>query len=128
MKRLVEIGFIRVGDWRLVSGRLVFGIDVAIDSTNVLYAFVSEGEVRYIGKTTRTLPKRMQGYQNPSSSQSTNIRNNTEIKILLALKKNVDIYALPDTGLLRYGEFSINLAAGLEDGLIGTLKPAWNCR
>ncbi len=128
MKRLVEIGFIRVGDWRLVSGRLVFGLDIAIDSTNVLYAFVSDGEVRYIGKTTRTLPKRMQGYQNPGSSQSTNIRNNTEIKILLALKKNVDIYALPDMGLLRYGEFSINLAAGLEDGLIGTLKPKWNCR
>jgi hypothetical protein len=38
----------------------------------------------------------------------------------------VDIFALPDNGLLHYGGFHINLAAGLEDSLISTLAPSWN--
>jgi hypothetical protein len=38
----------------------------------------------------------------------------------------VEIYMLPDNGLLRYGGFHINLAAGLEDDLINKLSPAWN--
>ena len=33
---------------------------------------------------------------------------------------------LPDTGLLRYGGFHINLAAGLEDSLISDISPPWN--
>jgi hypothetical protein len=33
---------------------------------------------------------------------------------------------LRDNGLLHYGAFHINLAAGLEDDLIAKLKPAWN--
>ncbi|MDZ4170308.1 MAG: GIY-YIG nuclease family protein [Coriobacteriia bacterium] len=125
----MDIGFNRVGDWRLVEGRLVFKLDTATTSANVLYAFISgEGQVFYIGKTTQTLPKRLMGYQRPGPSQVTNIRNNIEIKILLALERHVEIYALADTGLLRFGEFTINLAAGLEDALISELKPAWNCR
>ena len=128
MQRLLEIGFNRVGDWRLVEGKLIFSLDVVLSGANVLYAFVSGGVVLYIGKTTQTLPKRLMGYQRPGASQTTNTRNNIEIKILLALERNVEIYALADTGLLRFGEFTINLAAGLEDALISELKPAWNCR
>jgi len=68
------------------------------------------------------------GYQRPGPSQTTNTRNNIEIKILLALERNVEIYALADTGLLRFGEFTINLAAALEDALVSGLKTALNCR
>ena len=128
MKRLQEIGFQKVGYWMLDNNRLIFKIHEVINSSNVLYAFVSSDTVFYIGKTTQTLPKRMMGYQNPSQTQSTNIRNHSNIRNLLAYIDYIDIYALPDTGLLQFGQFQINLAAGLEDNLIKVLMPAWNIR
>jgi len=33
---------------------------------------------------------------------------------------------LADHGLLHYGGFHVNLAAGLEDSLIRDLNPPWN--
>jgi len=33
---------------------------------------------------------------------------------------------LPDNGLLHFGDFHVNLAAGLEDSIIKTLNPLWN--
>jgi len=128
MKRLQEIGFQKVGYWTLDNNRLIFKIHEVIHSSNVLYAFVSSDTVFYIGKTTQTLPKRMMGYKNPSPTQSTNIRNHSNIRNLLAYIDRVEIYALPDTGLLQFGQFQINLAAALEDNLIKVLMPAWNGR
>lgn len=128
MQRLLDIGFKQAGYWSLEKDRLVFKVNALNNSPNALYAFISCNTVLYVGKTTQTLSKRLQGYQNPGSSQFTNIRNNTNIKKILILKGSVEIYALPDTGLLNYGGFKINLAAGLEDSLIRTLLPAWNGR
>ena len=68
----------------------------------------------------------MIGYRSPAKSQTTNISNNAEIKTLLQSGAAVDILALPDNGLLYYGQFHINLAAGLEDNIISLLKPDWN--
>ena len=65
----------------------------------------------------------MYGYQNPGPSQNTNIRNNNLIKEFLSRGESVDIFALPDNGLLHYGDFHINLAAGLEDSIVSSLKP-----
>jgi hypothetical protein len=45
---------------------------------------------------------------------------------VLAAGAAVDIYALPDNGLLHYGRFHVNLAAGLEDDLIRVIDPPWN--
>jgi len=128
VQRLLAIGFQRVGYWSLNKDKVVFKIDALINASNVLYAFVNDDIVLYIGKTTQTLSKRMQGYQYPGPTQTTNIRNNANIKDLLTRTNSLDIYALPDTGLLHYGDFQINLAAGLEDSLIQTLMPAWNTR
>jgi len=93
---------------------------------NVLYAFVSNGEIKYIGKTTQPLKGRMASYQNPGPTQSTNIKNNENIKMLLEADEAVDIFILPDIRLLHYGGFHINLAAGLEDSLISEISPPWN--
>src|SRR5665648_585117 len=68
----------------------------------------------------------MYGYQNPGPSQRTNIRVNAAIKNLLSNDLPVDIFILTDNGLLSYGNFRINLAAGLEDTLILKLNPDWN--
>jgi hypothetical protein len=68
----------------------------------------------------------MHGYQNPGPSQTTNIRVNAAIKDLLQKNQPVDIFIMSDNGLLKYGDFRINLAAGLEDTLIFEINPDWN--
>lgn len=68
----------------------------------------------------------MLNYRNAHSSQSTNTRNQKRILECLSRNKSVEIYVLPDNGLLKYGGFHINLAAGLEDSLIDELSPPWN--
>ena len=45
---------------------------------------------------------------------------------VLAAGAAVEILVLPDNGLLHYGQFHVNLAAGLEDDIIGVLNPEWN--
>jgi len=126
MQRLFEIGFQRAGRWSLDDEELILQLDELADRQNVLYAFVAGSTVKYVGKTTQSLQRRMFGYQKPNVDQRTNWRNRIAIVELFKRGQQVDILALADTGLLRYGSFHLNLAAGLEDSIIQTLKPEWN--
>ena len=126
MNRLLDIGFIPVGHWTLNSNAIKSNLISHHLTTNILYSFISNGEIKYVGKTTTQLSQRMYGYQNPGPSQRTNIRVNASIKKLLSNDQPVDIFILTDNGLLSYGSFRINLAAGLEDTLISKLNPEWN--
>jgi len=93
---------------------------------NVLYAFAVDGSLMYVGKTVQPLRARMTGYRNPAPTQSTNIKNKSNIRQCLDEGKRVEIYVLPDNGLLYYGKFHVNLAAGLEDSVVRELNPPWN--
>ena len=127
LARIKEIGFVPAGCWRLEAGDLSFKLDPPLaGKRNVLYAFVVDGDVKYIGKTVVTLKQRVTGYKNPASSQTTNVRNNEQLRNALTHVTQVEIFALPDNGLLHYGRFHVNLAAGLEDSLIRDLQPPWN--
>ena len=127
MDRLLYIGFIKIGYWELLDGQLHYAMTESFhDVCNNLYAFVCDGEVKYIGKTTRLLKRRMYNYKKPGQSQSTNIKNNAYIREALLLNIAVDILALPDNGLMHYGPFHLNLAAGLEDSIIKIIAPEWN--
>lgn len=126
LQRLENMGFRRCGQWSLETNALTCMLTEHASASNVLYAFVSDGVVLYIGKTVRSLKQRMYNYRMPGPSQSTSIRGNKLIKDFVAQGKGVEIYALPDHGLLYYGGFHVNLAAGLEDALISNLKPPWN--
>lgn len=68
----------------------------------------------------------MTGYKTPGKTQTTNINNNRRIKELLSLGAAIEILALPDNGLLHYGQFHLNLAAALEDDIIRAIDPEWN--
>ena len=125
-EKLNAMGFRKCGEWRLENGKLICSLSDNAAAPNVLYAFISESTVLYIGKTVSSLKKRMYGYQNPGPTQSTNKKGNKFIQGALAEGKVVEIHALPDNGLLYYGGFHVNLAAGLEDSLIAKLKPKWN--
>jgi hypothetical protein len=126
MNKLLNIGFINVGHWTIINNTLKYHLTSNQVTKNVLYSFISNGIIKYIGKTTMQLTKRMYGYQNPGPSQTTNIRVNGKIKELLQSDQPVDIFILVDNGLLKYGDFKINLAAGLEDTLIYQINPEWN--
>ena len=126
MNRLLKIGFQLAGHWLLVDGELTLQLVRHASQTNVLYAFCVDGDVKYVGKTTRSLATRMYGYKKPGSSQATNQRNNRSIREHLTNGAAVDIFALPDNGLLHYRDFHVNLAAGLEDCIISTLQPERN--
>jgi hypothetical protein len=129
LQRLEDIGFRRCGSWSLVApDEIKVHLTEHAQSANALYAFVSEGEVLYVGKTTQQLRKRLYGYQNPRTTQTTNVRGNKAIAASLAAKKPIEVFVLPDNGLLRFGGFHLNLAAGLEDSLINDLRPVWNKR
>lgn len=93
---------------------------------NSLYAFVSGQNVLYIGKTTRTLNKRFAGYCDPGKGQATNKKCQLGIRKLIKQGKTVRIHVLPQTIPLKWGDYPINLAAGLEDALVQAFKPEWN--
>ncbi|MEG3135648.1 GIY-YIG nuclease family protein [Rouxiella sp. T17] len=127
MDRLLKIGFIKIGYWELQDDQLHYVMTESFtDGCNNLYAFVCDGEVKYIGKTTRLLKKRMYHYKRPGATQSTNIKNNANIRDALLQSMGVDILVLPDNGLMHYGQFHLNLAAGLEDSMIKIINPEWN--
>jgi hypothetical protein len=126
MRRLLQIGFEQVGSWRLRAQELALDLTKMNGHRNVLYAFVDNAEVLYVGKTTGTLESRMGGYLRPHASQRTNMRNNLALLQLLRHDRAIDIYAWADPGMHRIGEFHLNYAAGLEDSIIRTLAPPWN--
>ncbi len=124
--RLTAMGFIECGEWTVQDSQLAPKLLKCADARNVLYAFVVGEAVMYIGKTVQSLRNRMQGYRSPGPTQSTNIRNNGNLRKALESGKRTMIYVLPDNGLLHYGGFHVNLAAGLEDDLVRKLCPPWN--
>lgn len=126
MNRLLEIGFEPAGHWTLENGKLKCELTRHSSQKNILYAFVCDGQVKYVGKTIRALAVRMTGYKTPGKTQTTNINNHRRIRELLGEDVAVEIFALPDTGLLHYGQFHLNLAAALEDDIIRIIDPEWN--
>jgi hypothetical protein len=131
LNRLTAIGFTRAGKWMLEKNALILDLNSALASEqNVLYAFAVNGALTYVGKTTMALRERMQRYKTPSRSAerggSTNFKNNRNIVEALENGSSVEIYVLLDPGQQTHGGFAVNLAAGLEDSLIGELSPPWN--
>ncbi|GAD79861.1 GIY-YIG nuclease family protein [Vibrio ezurae] len=126
LNKLIQIGFKKAGDWSLVNEVPSLHIESEAFSKNVLYCFVVAGNPKYVGKTTQILKKRMYGYEKPGTSQSTNIKNNKLIVEALKSNLSVELFVLPDNGLLYFGEFHVNLAAGLEDSIVKGIEPEWN--
>ncbi len=126
LSRLKEIGFRLAGRWVLDAGEPRFSLNSVSTSENLLYAFVVDGKVMYIGKTVRPLKKRMYGYQNPGPTQHTNIAGHNNILKILLADQTIEIYTLIENGLLQHGGFKVNLAAGVEDTLIREFRPLWN--
>jgi hypothetical protein len=133
---LLNLGFVDIARWVSRGDLLAFevdhddaaALDLKLDDPAALYAFVEGDQVRYIGKTARSVRKRFAGYCRPGPRQSTNIRCHKRINEALASGNEVRILLFTPITHLRYGDFDINLAAGLEDSLIKAFDPPWNGR
>jgi hypothetical protein len=126
IQKLQDIGFQKAGHWLSKNGTVDFVLERFSDCSNVLYAFVDNDSIKYIGKSTNTLHQRMQQYKTPGPSQSTNIKNRDNIKKELESGNSIEIYVFVDLGLFSYGGFRINLAEGLETSMINDIQPDWN--
>ena len=128
LQQLLSLGFEEVGHWFLEEDQVTFALNKSAKEANILYSFVVDGEVKYIGKSVQTLHKRMYLYKQGGDSQKTNIRNKADINACLVKGQQVKIYVLVPDLQMEYKGMPINIAAGLEDNLISLLKPEWNKR
>jgi len=128
LQQLVNLGFEEVGQWFLEADQVAFTLNKSAKEANILYSFVVNGEVKYVGKSIQTLHKRMYLYKQGGGSQRTNIRNKAAIKACLEIGQQVKIYVLVPDLEMNYKGMPINIAAGLEDNIISLLKPDWNKR
>ncbi|MCA1409487.1 GIY-YIG nuclease family protein [Ensifer sp. IC3342] len=131
---LLNLGFVDVGKWQPNGDSIAYDLDgadasaseVLLDAPNALYAFVRDDQVVYIGKTARSIRKRYVGYCRPGKTQATNQRCHRNIKAAIAEGTEIRIFVFTPITHLRYSDFEINLAAGLEDSLIREFDPPWN--
>ena len=126
IERLREIGFELAGEWKLSTTRPVFEEIPLNPHQGVLYAFVSGETVLYVGKTTRTLRQRMNGYRYPHETQRTNVNCGAKVAELLANGEPLQVFVRHQKNESRIGSFLINEAAALEDSIIREINPPWN--
>ena len=126
LERLQEIGFELAGEWLLENDGPCIEVRRYAAAANVLYAFASDGELLFVGRSGRSLGLRMQGYELGGPPRSVRARNRERIIAMLMLDQQVALYAMSDPGSMLYGSFRVNLAAGLQHSLIDALDPPWN--
>lgn len=120
-------GFRRIGEWRLVAGGEGFELTDPAPKEPGVYAFVVDDVVSYIGVTLTTLHTRMGHYRRGNEAMRTSQRvkglildalhGGSAVEVLVAIPKAAEWHSMP-----------VNMAAGLEAGLISHILPAWNIR
>jgi hypothetical protein len=131
VKQLTDYGFKPVGEWiwnNKKPGQITFNInEEALDKTELIYAFTIGDTVRYIGVTTTSLKKRMNGYKNAPEPKdgankkglpTTNIKLRKFIIQELKNKNIVKIQILCEQSLCLYQGLKISLVSGIEHSLI----------
>lgn len=123
---LIKAGFHQCGHWELrLGGGIHFIGDIPSDPG--AYAHAVDGAVMYIGVATLGLKKRIYFYGKPGSTQRTSLRVNDLIAKELARNRKVELLvAVP--GATEWNGLPVDLASGLEHGLIRKYLPPWNKR
>jgi len=92
-----------------------------------VYAFVANDEICYVGKTHDRLRRRLRKYINPNNTGLTSSRFRRRINEALHAGKEVKVFFIsPDEHTVPWKGLSLNVIAGLEEGLIQDLQPVWN--
>ncbi len=126
------LGFREVGrcglDKSLKSG-VRFSVQEYRDE-RVIYAYVVDGVVKYIGvcdNTKTTLKDRMRRYQG-MKGQGTNRRVTELIRACLMQGSEVSILAWRPDKTIEFKGLEVDLVKGLENPLIQKVGPEWNTR
>jgi hypothetical protein len=122
---LLESGFELIGAWsRDSDGELA--VDRTVPTKPGVYAFAVGGEIAYVGLAQRSLRMRMANYRRGHDLQRTSKRIKGLIGAALDRGESVQVLvAMPDR-TMEWKGLPVNVAAGLEAGLIRKLCPAWN--
>jgi hypothetical protein len=121
---LLQAGFRLLGNWtQPAPGEILLSAKAPNDPG--VYAFILEGVIVYVGLTQTGLKTRLDHYRRGYEGQRTNQRIKELIAAALAKGRRVEVLiAVPPE--LDWNGLPINTAAGLEMGLIKSIKPAWN--
>ena len=123
---LIQGGFHDLGEW-LPSDDGEFELSAQAPTAPGVYAFVVDGWVRYLGLTQTGLRTRMSlTYRRGHVRQKTSARVKGLIKAALAEGKQVKVLVAVPEEDSQWNGLPINIAAGLEAGLIRMIHPEWN--
>lgn len=122
---LLARGFAHACEWQVLESRLKQSARLP-DHPGV-YAFCIDGIAQYVGLASKSLARRIYGYQNPGPSQLTNKRLNGLLLANANGGTSVDILVAspPD---FEWNGWSISGAEGLEAALIRDFDLPWNVR
>lgn len=128
MNILTAAGFRKAGHWIATdaANRQGMDVDAPCPRDAGVYAFVVAGTVRYVGSAQRGLHSRFRRYAT-TSTMRTSARVRDEILACLAQGQAVEIYTLIPPSFTWNG-LPVDLVAGIEEGLIREMRPAWNRR
>jgi hypothetical protein len=122
---LLQGGFQDLGEW-VSSHDGEFELSAPAPVAPGVYAFVVDGWVRYVGLTQTGLRTRMGHYRRGHVRQKTSARVKGLIKAALADGKQVKVLIAVPGEDSQWNGLPINIAAGLEAGLIRMIRPEWN--
>lgn len=125
---LIQGGFIHVGEWQADdSGSILFKGDNPIPREAGVYAYVVDGVAHYIGSAQKGLRSRLRHYEIAKTMRTAH-RIRHEILGLIASGHTVDVFVMIPPPLVLNDVLPIDTVAGLEEGLIRSLRPCWNRR
>lgn len=128
LEMLVQGGFVHIGEWQAnSSGSIVFKGDNSIPREAGVYAYVVDGMAHYIGSAQRGLRSRLRHYEIAKTMRTAH-RIRHEILELIVTGHTVDVFVMTPPPLVLNDVLPINTVAGLEEGLIQSLRPCWNRR
>lgn len=128
--RFRELGFERMGAWRLQQGALAYDLAGNDPRGNFLYAFVIRDQVKFLEYSRAPLEVRMDAYRHTDhryagTFQPMNKRLRERILTALEDGEIVEIWAFYPAEM-DYEGYHLDLAAGLAEGLVQEFKPGWN--
>jgi hypothetical protein len=93
-----------------------------------VYAFVVDGEIRYIGSAQRGLHERLGHYQT-TQGRYTAARVRAEVLKVIMGGKKVEVFTyMPNQTTIIKNNLPVDLVAGIETALLRKFKPTWNKR
>ena len=118
LEELIQFGFEPVTEWIMKGDKIGPRSFDWKDHGGWLYAFVVDGEVKYIGLTDRVLRSRMSDYSHINNSQTKRLRGNIVTELMAGRAVRVFGWKQPDKNALIVE----------EDHLRAKYRPPWNRR